>query len=372
MQNELISKIDDLKAKIAELKQKNINEAQTKEWLIRPFFEVLGWDFSNPNEVIPEDGDMAGRRCDYNFCINSNSKFLVEAKALNNNLDDSKMIIEKLNYCSNKDVPILIITNGNLYKIYFSELKGIGKEKLLNEFSLSDNINEDIIEKLCKSSFANDKLLNYAKKIWLYTIIKNASEQLFYSGNKPLINLINNIVKDNLGHKFGDKDIVNALKHFRLEINNDFEDIPNFNIENKKLDNNNKSDSNETIAEEKIDDDDLKIENHFDTKNPFLFELYNSLNDELYNNGLTYDIFSKKKYISLVKNKSHFCQIHTQKNRLKIWVNIEMQDIPEQFLTKIRDVSKVGHWGIGHIECVVKDKNDFYWLIPLIKIAYNK
>ncbi len=53
----------------------------------------------------------------YNFCINSNSKFLVEAKALNNNLDDNKMIIEKLNYCTNKGVPILIITNGNLYKI---------------------------------------------------------------------------------------------------------------------------------------------------------------------------------------------------------------------------------------------------------------
>ncbi len=372
MQNELISKIDDLKTKISELKQKNINEAQTKEWLIRPFFESLGWDFSNPNEVIHEDGDMAGRRCDYNFCINSNSKFLVEAKALNNNLDDNKMIIEKLNYCTNKGVPILIITNGNLYKIYFSELKGIGKDKKLNEFSLTNDINEDLIEKLSKNSFANDKLLNYAKKIWLYTIIKKALLQLFDSGNKSLINLINNIVKDDLGHKFGDNDIANALKQFRLEINNNFEDISDFNIGNKKIDENINNDENVTIADEKIDDYNLKIESHFNPKNPFTFDIYNSLNTELFKNGLTYDIFPKKKYISLVKDKSHFCQMHTQKNKLKIWLNLEIYDIPEQYLAKVRDVSNVGHWGIGHIECVVRDENDFNWLIPLIKIAYNK
>lgn len=27
---------------------------KTINYLIRPFFKILGWDFSNPDEVIPE------------------------------------------------------------------------------------------------------------------------------------------------------------------------------------------------------------------------------------------------------------------------------------------------------------------------------
>ena len=63
------------KSKIIDLKKKNPNEAQTKEWLIKPFFELLGWDFSDPNEIIPEDNDLAGKRCDYTFCIKSKNSF---------------------------------------------------------------------------------------------------------------------------------------------------------------------------------------------------------------------------------------------------------------------------------------------------------
>lgn len=41
--------LEELKIKLQELKKENLNEAQTKEWLIRPFFEFLGWNFSNPS-----------------------------------------------------------------------------------------------------------------------------------------------------------------------------------------------------------------------------------------------------------------------------------------------------------------------------------
>jgi len=204
-------------------KKNNISEAMTKEWLIKPFFESLGWDFSNPDEIIPEDNDMAGKRCDYNFCINKISKFLVEAKPLNNNLDDIKMIAEKLSYCSYRGTKILIITNGELYQIYYSELKGLGKEKLLYEFSITEDYDEDLIEKLSKESCREDVLLTYARNIFIYTNIKKAIKKLFQSSNESLITQINNIVKENLGHMFGEDEVKNALKQFGLEINTDIE-----------------------------------------------------------------------------------------------------------------------------------------------------
>lgn len=127
----MASSLEKIITSIKKLKSQNVNEAQTKDWLIRPFFEALGWDFSNPEEVVPEDDDSAGKRTDYCFHVNGEAKLLVEAKPLSNSLADNKMIIEKLNYCANRGISLLIITNGDTYKIYYSELKGIGKDKLL-------------------------------------------------------------------------------------------------------------------------------------------------------------------------------------------------------------------------------------------------
>ncbi|MFN3270322.1 MAG: hypothetical protein ACK42G_07040 [Candidatus Kapaibacteriota bacterium] len=97
--DELLNEVQILKEKVKQLKDKMISEAQTKEWLIRPFFEKLGWDFSNPNDVLPEDDDSTGKRADYAFLVNNSKKLLVEAKSLSNPLTDEKMIKEKINYC---------------------------------------------------------------------------------------------------------------------------------------------------------------------------------------------------------------------------------------------------------------------------------
>jgi len=205
--DEINSFIDRVKQKIPEFKKKNINEAQTKEWLIKPFFELLGWDFSNSDEVIPEDDDSTGKRPDYCFYIKGNPKLLIEAKQINNTLDDNKMITEKINYCSNSQVPFLIITNGELYKIYYSELRGSGKDKLLQEFSINDDLDEEIVKKLEKKNVQEDKLLNYAKNIFILTNIKKTIESLFQAPNKKIIDIINEKLKEILGHKFGNDEI---------------------------------------------------------------------------------------------------------------------------------------------------------------------
>ena len=115
----MAASLEKLIVAIKKLKSQNINEAQTKDWLIRPFFEYLGWDFSSPEEVVPEDDDSTGKRTDYCFYINETPKLLVEAKALSNSLVDNKMIIEKLNYCANRNIPLLI-TNQWLKATAFS------------------------------------------------------------------------------------------------------------------------------------------------------------------------------------------------------------------------------------------------------------
>jgi len=63
----------------------------------------------------------------------------------------------------------------------------------------------------------------------------------------------------------------------------------------------------------------------------------------------------------LVQTNQNFCQIHGQKSGMKIWLNLEIKDISEQASLNVRDVSNIGHWGMGNIECVVK--MNLIWLV---------
>jgi hypothetical protein len=354
----MTSSLEKIIASIKKLKTQNVNEAQTKDWLIRPFFETLGWDFSNPEEVVPEDDDSAGKRTDYCFYVNGEAKLLVEAKPLSNPLADNKMIIEKLNYCANRGISLLIITNGDTYKIYYSELKGIGKDKLLQEFTLSDNVDEDVIEKLSKKSFEKDLLLNYSRNISLFTTIKKAVENLFQSADKKFIRIINESVKEILGHKFGDDDIETALKQFTLQISTDLHE--NVYATDTTDDNNDEGKS-------------WTIENQFrDGKWNESFEQYKKLRKELKSIGITFTENPTKRYISLLQDSKSFCQICGLKSGLKIWINLDLNELTEEESLKVRDVSKIGHWGMGDIECFVENGSEMEWIVSLINKSFKK
>jgi len=355
---DLINFINKIKSKFPEFKNKNINEAQTKEWLIKPFFELLGWDFSNPDEVVPEDDDSTGKRPDYCFYINGKPKLLMEAKQINNSLDDNKMITEKINYCSNAQVPFLIITNGALYRVYYSELKGSGKDKLLQEFSIIEEFDEEaeeIIDKLRKSNVEQDKLLSYAKNIFILTNVKKTIENLFQFPNNKIINIINDKLKEMLGHKFGNDEIEESLHQFNIQINTDVHEPPD--------------DSSDDDKQKQI----WTIEHQFkDKKWDSSYNLYNKLVKKLKDAEMIFEENPTKLYIGFIVNEINFCQIHGQKSGLKMWINLKMSDLSEQETLKVRDVSSIGHWGMGTTEAIVSNESDFDWILPLIKKSYNK
>lgn len=363
MDDSLLIGLNKVIAKINKLKLKSINEAQTKKWLIEPFFELLGWDFSNPDEVVPEDDDGTGKRPDYCFYINGEAKFLVEAKSLGFNLNDNKMITEKLNYCSNSGSKLLIITDGNTYRVYYSELKGIGKDKLLQDFTLVDNIDEEFIDKLSKSAFISNRLINYAKNIYVLTNVKKATEKLFLASDEKLINLVNDNVKELLGHKFGNDEIEEALKQFSLMINIDLYDSVNY------------SEPNDQQEKDEADMSLWTVEQQFkNLKWKFSYDLYQHLIKNLKEDGLCFKEKPTKLYIGLISEEGNinFCQIHGQKSGLKMWLNLSINDLSEQETLRIRDVSKIGHWGMGDLESTIDDLSDIDWISILIKKAYQK
>jgi len=87
-------------------------EANVRSHLIDPLFAALGWDMDDqirklgPKlcEVVREKGDTPGRP-DYNFRLQGQTRFFVEAKAPHVNLD-KKQILQAIYYARNaQDCP---------------------------------------------------------------------------------------------------------------------------------------------------------------------------------------------------------------------------------------------------------------------------
>jgi predicted type IV restriction endonuclease len=91
-------------------KVKSFNEAATKQGFIQPLFEALGWDFTETDEVSPEDNTSNGR-VDYAFKLHGISQFYVEAKSFKEDVNDAKNIKQAISYAYNKGVTWAVLTN---------------------------------------------------------------------------------------------------------------------------------------------------------------------------------------------------------------------------------------------------------------------
>jgi predicted transport protein len=269
------------------------------------------------------------------------------------------MLNEKMSYCLNAQVPFLIITNGILYNIYYSELKGSSQDKLLFDFRLDEKIDDDILNKLKKESFAKDDLLKYAQNTFILSNIKKSFESLLQDPSKKFLTLLNEKMKELIGYTFGDSDIRDALQNIYIQINQDSSSYQNNAVQTTAGD----SDQKQWAIKDQFNNG--KWEN--------TLNLYSELIIRLQNEGMEFDENPTKIYIGLLTklNNKSFCQIHGQQKGLKILININIKELTEQEKLNVRDVSKIGRWGTGETEAIINTVNDLNWCVNIIKKAYN-
>lgn len=103
------------------------NEAQVKQAVVLPILRGLGWDDTNPAEFVPELSLDDGR-VDYALCQTvGNPLVFIEAKRLGS--ADTKGEEQLFGYASNKGVPFLILTDGNVWDFYLSMAAGVPAER---------------------------------------------------------------------------------------------------------------------------------------------------------------------------------------------------------------------------------------------------
>jgi len=60
----------------------------------------------------------------------------------------------------------------------------------------------------------------------------------------------------------------------------------------------------------------------------------------------------KALYISWALDKAIFCCAHLQRGGLRVWVKTDPKQL-DPSASFARDVSKIGHWGVGNVELAV-------------------
>ncbi len=145
--------LDDLQAVIEQLQNMikthddylSGKETRTRQALIDPLLQQLGWAVSNPDAVQLEYG-IENKRADYALMSMSNARpvAVIEAKPLGNSLERG-VITQVITYAVEDTIPYIIVTNGNRWEMYevFKEVD-LADKKLM-EFELSQQPAHEIV-----------------------------------------------------------------------------------------------------------------------------------------------------------------------------------------------------------------------------------
>ncbi len=160
---ELIDKLREIAARIETVRGQLQTEEATKNALVMPFINALGYNVFDPSEVVPEFvadvGVKKGEKVDYAIMSGGEAVMLFECKGITRNLE-LETPTQLYRYFSVTSARFSILTNGVDYK-FFSDLEEPNKmdTRPFFEFSMS-KLTERVVEQLKKFTKESYNLAN--------------------------------------------------------------------------------------------------------------------------------------------------------------------------------------------------------------------
>lgn len=192
---EIKEKLYNLSERIDKIVDQIKTEEGTKQSLILPFFQILGYDVFNPLEFCPEfDADYGvkkGEKVDYAIIIDGEPTILVEAKSCNDSLD--KHGSQLFRYFNSTKAKFGVLTNGIIYRFY-SDLDEINKMDKYPFFEVDlSNLNDTQITYLKnfeRDTLDVDSILSTAEELKYSNLIKDFLKQQLNAPNEDFTNFI--------------------------------------------------------------------------------------------------------------------------------------------------------------------------------------
>ena len=171
---DFIEEIRNLSTKIEKHKDVIQSEEMTKTAFVMPFINLLGYDVSDPTEVVPEFtadfGAKQGEKVDYAIFKDDEVIMIVECKKFGTDLSDTHTA-QLYRYFSVTHAGIAVLTDGALYRFYTDlERSNVMDTKPFLEFDILD-IQQSLV----------DELKRFAKSAFDLNAIRMAAGDLKYS-----------------------------------------------------------------------------------------------------------------------------------------------------------------------------------------------
>lgn len=132
-----------------------MTEADTKAKLINPVLRALGWDVEEWEQVRFEFRvKRMDRPVDYALLLRGTPRLLIEAKAIEENIEDPKWAAQIMTYAGLVGAPWIALANGDDWRIYRAGVDLPLDEKLFRSARLSDGATaaEDVVALLAREA----------------------------------------------------------------------------------------------------------------------------------------------------------------------------------------------------------------------------
>jgi predicted transport protein len=239
-----------------------------------------------------------------------------------------------------------LLTNGLRYKVYKASEKASAPDKLLFEVSIDPRDTTGLsaeqiasqLNRISRDSMAQGVLDKLGTEIFTTGKVRKALDRLFIDAPQPLIRLIRKAIGDN---SVTPSQIQQALGRIWDTGKVIAVTVPEW----QEVPKGKQSKGRDTAEYSEL--------HHTEGKPREVIELYKALDrlcQDLAPGRITRAY--KAKYVSWSLDKKIFCCAHLQQGGLRVWVktNPKALDPSESFA---RDVSKIGHWGVGDVELAI-------------------
>lgn len=107
-------------------------------------------------------------------------------------------------------------------------------------------------------------------------------------------------------------------------------------------------------------------EYHLNNKSEEIKELYEAFRNAILNLSSNFEINPKKLYIAFKKQKKNIVYMEIYQKLIRITLNAKITTLDDtKYL--FRDVSNIGHWGVGDYQLDVSDTHHLEYILSLIK-----
>jgi len=377
--DKLVRAIEDIRAKLDGLRKRSLKETPTRTIIIDPLLEALGYDVRDPDEVQLEYPTVDGKSVDYALLINGKPVLLVEAKPLDDPLNDVKGITQVVGYAANAGIVWCILTNGVVWKVYRSVEECPAPDKLMFEVSLDTRDHEGLsVEQIASQMWrfspgdiAKGTLDAIGEQTFTDSKVRKALDGIMRDAPRVLLNLVRSASDDG---GLSPRRIKESLARIWAQGATTPQSTTSGPTQRRNLNEQGLSLRSQGArrawatrrAGAGRTPSPYSESHHTAGKPREIVELYRAI-DRLCLSLKPGDIQRRytKMTINYLHGKAIFCCVHLQKGDIRVCLKLKHSRLvnPPSFA---RDVSNLGHFGVGDLQLALSNMAQLEEAKPLI------